>query len=234
MRHPEISVVSLDGLNNNGKTTQVEYLQRELVGRDIPTIVRRGDGSRKGTGLSESDPVSDWWQENYKLINSAGLEGPEAEAAARMASNRLMQELWDLKTDEYPRELKARGEEQGVILLDRGPVSRLFVARRYNPDATFNDAFQMGEDLSPEDILPDEILVLHTTKEKLLARNLAREDGAPKQEFNGYIIGRYYDAFERVLDNMPPQLSERMTIIDSGFPVQEVGATALALVMERL
>lgn len=234
MRQPEISVVSLDGLNNNGKTTQVGYLQHELVAQDIPTIVRRGDGSRKGTGLSESDPVSEWWQENYKVINAAGLEGPEAEAAARMASNRLMRELHILKTDEYPRELQAAGKEQGVVLLDRGPVSRLFVARRYNPDVTFDEAFQMGGDLKVEDVLPDEILVLHTTKEKLLARNLARNDGAPKQEFNGYIISRYYDDFERVLDNMPPQLSERMTVIDSGFSVQEVGATALALVMERL
>ncbi len=234
MRSPEVSVVSLDGLNNNGKTTQVRYLQNELVARGVSVIVRRGDGSRKGTGSSESDPVSEWWQENFKRINAAGLEGPEAEAAAAFASQRLLHELYELKTKEYPTELEAGNKDKGVVLLDRGPISRLFVARRYDPEVTFEDAFGLEDNLQLEEVIPDDVLVLHTSKETLLARNDARQEGQAKRDFNRYIISRYYETFERVLDDLPPLLAERTTIIDSGMPIEEVGRAALSVVVDRL
>lgn len=234
MLRPEIHTVSLDGLNNNGKTTQISHLKEELGDRDVPVVVRRGDGSRKGTGSSESDPISTWWQENHASINSAGFEGAEADAAARRASRRLMHELFDLKTKDYPVMLQAQNKNKGVILLDRGPVSRLFVARRYNPDVTLEGAYELDDDIQLEDVMPDNVLVLHAPKEVLITRNPTRKEGSAKQDFNSRIINQYYDAFERVLDNLPPQLAERTTIIDSSPATTEVGRIALAQVVERL
>jgi thymidylate kinase len=234
MRAPEIRILSLDGLNNNGKTTQVKYLKQELIARNVPAIIRKGDGSRRGSGQNELDPISTWWQENYDRINAADIEGEDAERVAREASRKLTDEVYVLKTREYRDALSRQGKSRGVIILDRGPVSRLFVARRYNPNVALNEALGFDEEAHLEEALPDDILVLHANKETLLDRNADRNEGVEKQEFNRRIIGQYYDEFERILETLPPQLAERTTIIDSGAPILEVGRIALGIVMERI
>lgn len=232
MSAPEIRLVSLDGLNNTGKTTQLDYLRSALRDRAIATTVRKGDGARRGRGEVEWDPVSPWWQQHYYELHSAGLEGKAAEAAARKASCQLVHEWTELRNDQYPRQLMAERRDLGVILLDRGPLSRLFVARRFDPAASLEQALGYEAAGELEQVLPDKIVVLHAAKAVLLDRNISRRDGAAKQEFNKQIITRYYDDFARVLDDIPPLLGERTVIVDSSGPALEVGQVVLRHAME--
>lgn len=235
MRLPEVNIISLDGLNNNGKTTQLRHLKNELAERGIPAVTRRGDGSRKGIGANEADPPSDWWQHNYPAIIDAGFDGKDADYAAAVASRQLMVELHDLKTRDFPEILAVNGGNRGVILLDRGPISRLFVARRQHPNITLEDALGITDDPRIEAAIPDSIIVLHAERDILLARNEDREEGgAAKRIFNHHILTSYYDDFEQTLNTLPPQLAERTTIIDSTPPIEEVGSLAVALMVERL
>lgn len=232
MRTPDISLASLDGLNNNGKSTQLRFIKQELIARGIPAVIRKGDGSRKGRGLEEVDPYSEWWQTNHDRIKSIGLDEARAYDAATIANRQLMREVLDLKRHDFPEVLQEQGADKGAILLDRGPISRMFVSRRYKPDVTFAEAMGIEEDPAFTGAIPERIVVLHAAKHVLLERNESRQEGGiEKRAFNRQIISDYYDDFSRLLSNLPPELEERTTILDSDGPVQEVGNTALQIIV---
>jgi len=235
MQIPEVKITCFDGLNNSGKTTQIDCLQNQLNTMGIPTVQRRGDGSRKGLGITESDPASVWWQENYRQILNTDIASSESERISTITSRKLMNELLDLKMKRLPSYLLANNYEGGVILTNRGPISRLFVARRYNPDISYEDAVGLTDDPSLAGSIPDNILVLHASKEILLNRNRSRvEGGEEKRSFNELVITRYFDDFERILDNLPPQLAEITNIIDSEKGIREVGRIALSLIVKQI
>lgn len=116
----KIYVIGVDGLHNNGKTTQLRLLNENLEKLGIFTIIRRGDGSRKGEGKDEFDAHSDWWLENRPRIMAAGFEGRASQDAATEASDRLNRELALTKNWWMKKELQKNGLDKGVILQDRG------------------------------------------------------------------------------------------------------------------
>lgn len=230
-KQPEITIFSLDGLNSTGKTTQLRYLKQQLTAKGIPAAIRRGDGSRRGSGLVEADPPSEWWMTHHPQIAGAGVSGPESWRMATFASRRLMDELVDFTQQEFPCRLKEVGKNHGVVLLDRGPVSRLFVARRYVPEITFEAAMGIDEKPAYAEVIPKKVAVLHTDESTLHGRNEDRPDSEQKKRFNKNIVSSYHADFEELITNLPSPLQERTTVIDASPSAEVVGRVVLAELM---
>lgn len=234
----KIFVIGVDGLHNNGKTTQLGLLKENLEQRGSFTLIRRGDGSRKGFGEDEFDPVSGWWQENRPRILTTGFEGKASHDAAAEASNRLNRELYLIKNWWMPRELKKRGQETGVILLDRGLISRLFVYRRYRPQAEFEDVkYFSTRGKQREAVIPNIIFLLHAPLGILMARNVERQGEDSKQAFNETILKSYYDDFAQYIGRLPEEIRSRTIVIDSSKTIpeiqQELLENTLRIIAER-
>ncbi len=218
-----IFIVSFDGLHNNGKGTQIALLSKQLNDSGISTLIRRGDGMRKGTGSEDTDPESSWWKENIARMRATGFEGPESMAAATEASNRLNAEIFVAKNYYMPHLIQKEGRDTGVILLDRGPISRLFVKRREEPKADL-DSIRFFENRSGrhEILLPDQIFLLHAPLDVLIGRNSDRT--SEKSKFNETILTKYYGDFERTMAALPTELSERTICMDSTKPILEINS----------
>lgn len=231
-RQPEVKVFLIDGLNNTGKTTQLNLLRPRLEGLGIFTAVKKGDGSRKGLGLHDHDPLSAWWQRHRQESLAAGTEGGRAERLAAIASQKLLSELVYFKKYDFPGMLSLRGLKRGVVLLDRGHISRLFVSRRFNPDITFTEAIGIEESPRLTESLPDRISILHADRATLLSRTEYRDDDTEKKHFNDDVIDRYYDDFEATIFSLPPVLAQRTAIVDATQTIEEVNHSILNSIQE--
>jgi thymidylate kinase len=188
----------------------------------IPTLTRRGDGMRKGLGNEATDPESRWWQENIARMRATGFEGPESMAAATESANRLQRELFVAKNYFMPRLLEKEGKDSGVILLDRGLISRLFVKRREMPEADLESVRDFESSRGKREvIMPDLIFLFHAPLETLLARNLKR-DTSGKAAFNETVLTRYYGDFEAIIANLPEEIKKRTVNIDSRQTIEEI------------
>lgn len=231
----KIFVIGIDGLNNSGKTTQLKRLKENLEARGIYTIIRRGDGSRKGDGKEEFDAYSTWWLENRPRIMAAGFEGKASFDAATEASDRLNRELFLTKNWWIERELKKRGLKQGVILQERGLISRLFVYRRWEPQAGFEEVKYFSNRGRREDVvLPDAIFLLHSSLDVLMSRNPSRVDGIPKQTFNETVLGNYYADFESHMAALPKEIRTRTIVVDSSGTIEQVGERLLEATLQLI
>ena len=134
----EICIINFDGLHGSGKGTQILLLEEQLKNSDVSVLVRRGDGMRSGTGEEVSDPYSLWWQQNILRMRQTGIEGSESMAAATESSNRLNAELYLARKYFLPNLMRSEGNSHGAIILDRGPISRLFVKMREDGEADFD------------------------------------------------------------------------------------------------
>jgi thymidylate kinase len=221
---PKIYLVGMDGLHNNGKTTQLGLLHNYLNERGIPTLVRRGDGMRKGRGEELNDPLSAWWQENISRLRATGFEGDASMRAAEEAANRLNREILVARDYFMPQLLAKEGKEKGVILLDRGHISRLFVKRREDCEAGFIDigSFEMSGGRTQEVLIPDINFLFHAPLEVLLERNEHRDTTPEKKEFNRTVLTRYYDDFETTMASLPGDLQRGLVRIDATKSVEEV------------
>lgn len=122
-----------------------------------------------------------------------------------------------------PRELKKKGQETGVILLDRGLISRLFVYRRYRPQAESEDVkYFSTRGKQHEAVIPSVIFLLHAPLDILIARNVERQEGDSKQAFNKTILENYYDDFERYIRRLPEEIKSRTIVIDSSKTIPEI------------
>lgn len=226
-----IFIVSFDGLHNNGKGTQIALLSKQLNDSGISTLIRRGDGMRKGSGSEDTDPESSWWKENIARMRATGFEGSESMAAATEASNRLNAEIFVARNHYMPNLMKKEGSDTGIILLDRGPISRLFVKRREEPQAGL-DSIRFFENRSGkhEILLPDQIFLLHAPLNVLIGRNSDRT--SDKSKFNETVLTKYYSDFEHTMATLPVELSERTICVDSTRSISEINSFARARVSE--
>lgn len=218
-----IFIVSFDGLHNNGKGTQIALLSKQLNDCGISTLIRRGDGMRKGLGDEDTDPESLWWKENIVRMRATGFEGSESMAAATEASNRLNAEIFVARNYYMPHLMKAEGRDTGIILLDRGPVSRLFVKRREEPNADFDSIrFFVNKAGKHEILLPDQIFLFHAPLGVLIGRN--SDKTSEKSKFNATVLTKYYSDFEYTMTTLPAELSERTICIDSTKSILEINS----------
>lgn len=233
-KSPEITIYSLDGLNSTGKSTQLQLLKHELAKQGIISAIRRGDGARKGTGDSEADPSSSWWVYNHPLIAAAGINGPESFRMATLASRRLMDELVQFSIKEFPDMMSKNSASRGVILLDRGPVSRMFVARRYQPNISFAEAMGIVENPIYTNVIPKRIAVLNTDIDTINARNATRHDGEAKKIFNNNLVNTRFDEFRSLLDNLPDDLKQITKVVDASPPPEITTEVLLYDLMEAM
>lgn len=218
-----VYVVCADGLHNNGKTTQLALLSERLEQQGIPTLIRRGDGMRKGEGREVTDPESKWWQENIARMRATGFEGPASMKASEESANRLNRELYVCKHYILPQRMQREGRNTGVILLDRGSISRLFVARRENPNAQLEDVrYFTSNNGRQEIVMPDLIFLMHAPLDVLQSRNDGRDKLSGKQAFNDTVLTKFYGDFDSLITNLPIELQQRTVVIDSRNPLQEI------------
>jgi len=221
---PKIYLVGMDGLHNNGKSTQLGLLHNYLNDRGIPTLVRRGDGMRKGRGEELNDPFSTWWQENITRLRATGFEGNASMRAAEEAANRLNREILAARDYFMTQLLAKEGKDKGVILLDRGHISRLFVKRRENDGAGFAEvnSFETSGGRKQEVLVPDINFLFHAPLGVLLERNEHRDTTPDKKEFNRTVLTRYYEDFETTIATLPTELQRGLIRIDATKPIDEV------------
>ena len=228
-----IFIVSFDGLHNNGKGTQITLLSKQLNNSGISTLIRRGDGMRKGIASEAADPESAWWKENISRMRATGFEGHDSMSAATEASNRLNAELFTARYYFMPHLMQSEGRDTGVILLDRGPISRLFVKRREDPEADFETIrFFQNRSGRHEILLPDQIFLLHAPLGVLIGRNTDRT--SEKTKFNEIVLTRYYSDFEHTIATLPKLLSDRTTLINSTQSISEINQFARWKVSELI
>jgi len=214
----------MDGLHNNGKSTQLDLLHGYLNEIGVPTLVRRGDGMRRGEDEDLNDPPSVWWQENIARLRATGFEGNASMRAAEEAANRLNREILVARNYFMPQLLAREGKDRGVILLDRGHISRLFVKRREDTEAGFADigSFEMSGRRIKEVLIPDINFLFHAPLEVLLERNEHRDTTTEKKNFNRTVLTRYYNDFETTIASLPSELQKGLIRIDATKPIEEI------------
>ncbi len=211
-------MISIDGINNAGKTTAIYELGSLLSQEGRNVSYCRGDGVRSGLGATALDPPSDWWQKNSALLRGkhVGDRPPDIERrVAAIASLRLAHEAANLRT-------AISSDPDAILLQDRGVISRLFVADRYEPGTTLSDIMPGSMRYDRSKVIPDLVFILHCSVEQLFIRNETRDSPDSKKAFNKDIILKYYDDFYKVALQPPPELKDRVLVINANSSAEDV------------
>lgn len=192
-RLDQFPIIAFDGNHRTGKGTQIDIINAALRADGYTTTVLRGDGSRPGIGVEESDPLSEYWI-NFKQY-AESVENPFE--AWREGSRRLLGEaattMQSLETSH-------------VILFDRSTISRTQMTLKEGLDPTFWNLYNnLGlEGLTDEDIIhlrPDLLLYL-TAEPSVMLDRLDQSD--PKYAFRRDNIiksNRYFDSAYDICEN---------------------------------
>lgn len=224
----KIITIGFDGPNRAGKATQSALLQKWLAERGLFSLVIRGAGSRMGQGDLPGDPRSAWWQEVNQWLRT-----PQAsDEAWQITSYRLARELVVWRERTLPKLLKSRGQELGVLLIDRTLLSRTMILRaRQIPDIAHNlypeKARVRGKRISAELVCPELILNLIAPAQVLIAR-LDPHD--PKYEFRKRLINETSHWFKDAVDFMPEPLRSRVVEIDASREMAAIFADVVSVV----
>jgi len=194
----KVHVISFDGLNRSGKGTQIKNLEECLIQKNLPSLIIRGDGSRKGNE-SQNDEYSAWWQEIQPRLREVNSQGEFNSDVWEKASNQINLELYQAYNNELPKRIKESGGKEGYLILDRSIISKYYMAKRENPGIKLEDVleFETPDKKKEKLILPDISFVLHVPREVLLERNDYLSDHPDKYDFRKRVISQYYDDFEK-------------------------------------
>jgi len=200
MKTNQVKSVGFDGLHRCGKGTQIRLLGDYLDKRGIKSIIVRGDGTRKGLGLSPEDPYSAWWQEHYESFFKENRTLEENKYLSDLVYSRLTQEAREIMSK------LRRGDESGALLMDRTFVSRWFVKRQQESSIFLEDAIYT---IDPETnrkvipLIPEKTYIIHVQLEELLRRVESSRDSPEKKKFRLNNLIKYSEDFERLLDELP-------------------------------
>lgn len=205
--------IAFDGLHRCGKGTQISLIGSILADKNIPYEVVRGDGTRKGLGLSREDPHSMWWQENYSRFFDSNRTPEENKHLSDLVYSKLTEEA-----HERLRDLSLIGSEESALLIDRSFVSRWFVKRQQDPYIDLESSLHIVNPLTGKPLnllLPDSLYVLNVTRDELLRRVETSTDSPEKKEFRKRNILDYYDLFAEVIHDLPENyLGSKIHVID--------------------
>lgn len=219
----KIYTVGFDGLHRCGKGTQIDMLRKYLSKQEIPHVVLRGDGTRKGRGEEVFDPVSEWWQENYDSFFKNNNDPLEVHRKSNLIYSRLAREIDYYRKRKLLQEVKKSSSNKGVLLLDRSYFSHAFVMRQLNPDIPLEDALK---GIHPHNkiefgpIIPDVTFLFNLPKKSLIERCMNSEDYPEKREFRMENISKHYDTFQNISSEMIKNPKYNLYYID-GTPSPE-------------
>lgn len=221
-----IITIGFDGPNRAGKATQAALLQKWLAERGIFSLIIRGAGSRMGRGDQPGDPESAWWQEVNRWLRTP----QSSEETWHITSYRLARELVVWRERILPNLIKSRGQELGVLLVDRTLLSRTMILRaRQIPDVAHNlypeKARVRGKRISAQLVCPELILNLTAPAQVLMAR-LDPHDS--KYEFRKRLINETSHWFKDAVDFIPEPLRSRVVEIDASQEGRAVFADVVA------
>jgi thymidylate kinase len=225
----KIITIGFDGPNRVGKGTQCIRLQKWLADHEIPSLIIRGAGSRRGKGEQPGDPQSLWWQE----VN-LWLHTPQASCHDwNMTAYRLARELLVWRDRVLPNWVKSAGQEFGVLIVDRSLLSRTMIPRAMGlADIAHNlypeQARLKGRRIWPELVCPDLIFNL-TAPWWILNARLDSSD--PKYEFRKKVIAETYHWFKDAVTYLSKPLQARVVEIDSSRDIEVVFSDVLAILL---
>lgn len=212
MKNNKVKLVGFDGLHRCGKGTQIRLFGSYLNEKGIKSMIARGDGTRKGLGLSPEDPYSVWWQEHYESFFKEDRTPEENKYLSDLVYSKLTQEAREIMG-----ELR-RGGKSGTLLMDRTFVSRWFVKRQQERSIPLEDAVYT---MNPETnkivtpLIPERTYIIHVQLEELLRRVESSSDSPEKKKFRLNNLIKYSEDFKRLLDELPSHfIGGEIKIID--------------------
>jgi thymidylate kinase len=225
----KIITIGFDGPNRVGKGTQCIRLQKWLAGHEIPSLIIRGAGSRRGKGEQPGDPQSLWWQEVNLWLHTSQASCHDW----NMTAYKLARELLVWRDRVLPNWVKSSGQEFGVLIVDRSLLSRIMIPRAMGlADIAHNlypeQARLKGRRISPELVCPDLIFNL-TAPWWILNARLDSSD--PKYEFRKKVIAETYHWFKDAVTYLSKPLQARVVEIDSSRDIEVVFSDVLAILL---
>ncbi|MFA7133081.1 MAG: hypothetical protein WC108_07265 [Bacteroidales bacterium] len=219
-----IFTIAFEGESRSGKGTQIEMIKNKLKEIGIPCIDIQGDGYRNGSGTSEKDPKSDYWQKISEILKN----NPDNYLLWNKASYRLARELIVWRDRILSREVAKSLQPFGVLLVDRSLISNSvlkILEREPQPGVEFNsselypDSIQDRKKITTSMILPDMIIELIAPKEILLSR---LDKNNSEYSFKKDSIENKYELYLEAKKRLPQEIQNIVISIDSSKSQEEV------------
>jgi thymidylate kinase len=213
-----VSVIGFEGPNRVGKGTQIARLYRYLEDRNIPCLIVRGSGSRPASGAHTGDPLSQWWfRTNQSLKTTANLD------MWQVSANRLAREFILWRDFFFPRMLRRKKAQHGVILVDRTVLSQFMILRetgvtdwnKLYPDI----ARSLGRKITGDMVCPDVIINLVAPKETLLSR---LDSSDPKHDFRRLLIETKSHWYLDTMTMLPRRIQNKIRLVGADGTVDMV------------
>ncbi len=230
----KIIVVAFDGLYRSGKSTQIELLQKDLLSKNVFSLVARGDGTRRGTGSSVFDSPSLWWRKHFNYFQQ---KHPLDEEIKKMnlKYQKLNREINHFKDNILPPTIKNGKYRSGVLILDRCYVSRYFTMRNLLGEISLEEAiycYNPKTKKQVEVIIPELTFVLHAPKDILLKRITESITDFHDIEFKTNIVQNYYSLFEKIIQELSAK--NKIEMINSELTSKEISECVNKKVEELL
>tara|TARA_Y100000310_G_C20683571_1_gene817567 strand:+ start:2160 stop:2852 length:693 start_codon:yes stop_codon:yes gene_type:complete len=220
MKTKKVRSVGFDGLHRCGKGTQILLLKDYLQNKGVNSVIARGDGTRKGLGISQEDPYSAWWRDHYKSFFRDNRTPEENRYLSDLVYYRLTREA---KSTMHRLERDSIG---GVLLMDRTFVSRWFVKRQQEDYISLEDAVSVVDPdthkkISP--LIPERTYVIHVQLDELLKRIESSTDSPEKKQFRLDNLTKYFNDFERLIEELPETFhGNEIKVIDGNNSLENI------------
>lgn len=204
-----VSVIGFEGPNRVGKGTQIARLYRYLEDKNVPCLIIRGSGSRPALGTHTGDPLSQWWfRINQSLKTTGNLD------MWQISANRLAREYILWRNFFFPRILRRRRAQHGILLVDRTVLSQFMILRETGVtdwNKLYPDTAQsLGRKITGDIVCPDIIINLVASKETLLSR---LDPSDPKHDFRKLLIETKSHWFLDTVTMLPQHVQDKIHLV---------------------
>jgi thymidylate kinase len=195
-------VVGFDGMHRAGKGTQISLLCQRFRKLNISYIIARGDGTRRGTGSSEFDYPSIWWNGRWDYFHKK-TDKATALYNLNIKFQRLNREARVYFLRCLDQVMNEESSVHGIMLLDRTLPSRYSTMRSFYHHISFEDSIKSynpknNEPVQP--IKPELTFILHAPKEILLKRLSDSTTNEEDLSCKTKAINNYYAEFEETIN----------------------------------
>lgn len=200
MTNKKVRSIGFDGLHRCGKGIQILLLKDYLERGNVKVVVVRGDGTRKGLGLSLGDSYSTWWQDHYESFFRENRTPEKKKYLSDLVYSRLMREA------RYAMHKLERNSQEGALLMDRTFVSRWFVKRQQDNSISLEDAVLVVDPDNHrrmEPVIPYRTYIINVQLDELLKRVENSTDSPEKKQFRLNNLVRYFRDFEKLIEELP-------------------------------